>query len=101
MRTSRDLVRPLVALLVIAAAVPLVANVAAYRAATASHQQIDRVHCPPVDAVGEDERAAQVSNCGRSERSGSVDDDADDGARSTTRTRTGRTTTATTTSGAS
>lgn len=66
MHTSRDVLRPLVALLVVVAAVALVSNVAAYRAlATESHDQLSTV---------------PATFCATSHAQGDFDSDADSGA---------------------
>ncbi|MFB6080354.1 MAG: hypothetical protein ABEJ81_05095 [Haloferacaceae archaeon] len=80
MRISRDVVRPLVALVVILAAMALVTNVAAYRVATTSHGgQAASGACPKADAAahrdGDADRdgAGSASACRRS--SGSATDE--------------------------
>lgn len=92
MRSSRDLVRPLAALLVIVAAVVLASNVAAYRVATtpdhaADHQtpQADAATTPHPDdggatATGTDRstrRTQRGDQDGDDDRTSGGDDDGD------------------------
>lgn len=56
MRTSRDIVRPLVVLLLVLAALPMVSTVAAYRAAVTPHHQ---AQCPQADAASQQSVSAQ------------------------------------------
>jgi len=66
MHTSRDVLRPLLALVVVVAAVALVSNVAAYRAlATESHNQLTTM---------------PSTICATSHNQGDFDSDADSGA---------------------
>ncbi|MFB6172349.1 MAG: hypothetical protein ABEJ23_07425 [Haloarculaceae archaeon] len=53
MRISRDVVRPLVALVVIVAAVSLVSTVAAYRTANTQHPRPDSVSCQKAEALAQ------------------------------------------------
>ncbi|MFB6169879.1 MAG: hypothetical protein ABEJ06_01920 [Haloarculaceae archaeon] len=81
MRTSRDLLRPLAALVVVVATVALASNVAAYRAATTPHDVAaahDGDH-PVASAETSERRAHRADDDGDGDGRG--DDDGDSGGR--------------------
>ncbi|MFB6166458.1 MAG: hypothetical protein ABEJ31_14965 [Haloarculaceae archaeon] len=80
MRISRDLVRPLVALVVILATLSTVSTVAAFRSATTDHAS-PTVTCPQADAAHQD-AAAQCSDRSTATKRRAADGDGDSDRRS-------------------
>ncbi|MFB6121613.1 MAG: hypothetical protein ABEJ68_10905 [Halobacteriaceae archaeon] len=92
MRTSRDLLRALAAVLVVAASMALVTNVAAFRAATTpAHVVTDGQHASGPSSAGReraaDRDAARTTTAHRDADSGTGDDDGDADGRSRTGAR--------------
>ncbi|MFB6107834.1 MAG: hypothetical protein ABEJ82_03200 [Haloplanus sp.] len=78
MRTSRDVIRPLAALLVVVAAIALVSNVAAYRAATTTrHDVASGPHAAAQSADGRPSAATRREREERRERRAEGDHDGD------------------------